>query len=158
MAGYGTDEGFNGWLASNGHQLPATAPAPAILRQRGSQYIDGLYGSRFAGLPTAGFAQERAWPRSGAEAQGQSIPADVIPSAIEQASYAAAWHEAKSPGSLSVSASAARAVKRKKVDVLEQEFFEGSGDVLADATVRLAEVEGLLAPFLHQPMPAVLVV
>lgn len=154
MAGYGSEAGFTAWLAENGHVLPAGAPTPAILLQRGGQYVDNTYGSRFWGVPTLGIAQERAWPRTGAKAYGQTIPDDTIPAAVEQASYAAAHHEAQNPGSLSVAASQASAVKREKVDVLEVEYVAGSGDVVADATVRLTAVEGLLGPFLRSEAPA----
>lgn len=157
MAGYGSDTGFQDWLITNGHVLPDGALAPAILRQRGSQYIDGFYGSCFAGVPTGGFEQERAWPRIGAEASGQTIPSGVVPVAIEHASYHAAYHEALSPGSLSVAASASGAVKREKVDVLEVEYAVGSGDAVADAIVRLSAVEGLLAPYFVAARPAVFV-
>jgi hypothetical protein len=145
---YGTDQGFTDWLAINGLTLPLTAPTPAILRQRGSQYLDGVYGSRFWGVPTCGFSQERAWPRTGAKAYGQTIPDNDIPVAVEQASYAAAHQEAIKPGSLSVSATATGAVKRKKIGPIEKEFFEGSGDVIADGILKLSAVEGLLAPYL----------
>lgn len=158
MAGYGTDQGFSDWLTTNGHVLPENALAPAILRHRGSQYIDGLYGSRFSGQPTGSFTQDRAWPRSGATAQGQSIPPDVIPVAVEQAAYAAAFQEALKPGSLSVTATSAGALKRKKIDVIEREYFEGSGDAVADNTLRLSAVEGLLAPYFSAPQIAVFVV
>jgi hypothetical protein len=158
MAGYGTDQGFTDWLTTNGFVLPEAAPTPAVLRQRGSQYLDGVYGSRFPGQPTGGFAQERAWPRTGAEASGQAIPTDAVPVAIEHASYHAAYQEAVSPGSLSVAASTSAAVKREKVDSLEVEYVAGSGDAVADATVRLSAVEGLLAPFFAGPALAVFVV
>lgn len=151
---YGSDSAFTAWLGLNGLTLPAGAPDAAILRQRGSQYVDNTYGSRFWGVPTLGIAQERAWPRTGAKAYGQIIPDDVIPVAIEQASYAAAFHEAENPGSLSAAASQASAVKREKVDVLEVEYVAGSGDLVADATVRLTAVEGLLYPFLRAEAPA----
>jgi hypothetical protein len=158
MAGYGTDQGFTDWLTTNGHVLPESAPAPAILRQRGSQYIDGLYGSLFSGQPVVGFAQERAWPRSGACAHGRPIPSDIIPVAVEEAAYAAAFQEAIKPGSLSVTATSAGALKRKKIDVIEKEYFEGSGDAVADNTLRLSAVEGLLAPYFSSPQIAVFVV
>ncbi|MBB4798009.1 hypothetical protein HNP32_001733 [Brevundimonas bullata] len=145
---YGSDSGFTAWLALNGLTLPAGAPVAAILRQRGSQYLDGVYSSRFWGAPTLGIAQERAWPRAGAKAYGQDIPDDIIPVAVENASYAAAYQEAIKPGSLSVSATATGAVKRKKIGPIEKEFFEGSGDVIADGTLKLSAVEGLLAPYL----------
>ena len=158
MAGYGDDTKFAAWLTANGYTLPADAPAPAVLRQRGSAYIDGLYGSRFSGLPAGGFAQERAFPRVGAEAYSQAIPSDLVPVAVEQASYAAGYQEAIAPGSLAPAVSAAASIKREKVSVIETEYFAGSGDAVADATVRIAVVEGLLGPFLAQPMPAVFVV
>lgn len=158
MAGYGDDTAFTAWLADQGYTLPADAPAPAVLRQRGSAYIDGLYGPKFSGHPTDGFDQERAWPRTGAEAHDVAIPSTTIPNAVVQASYFAAVHEANNPGSLQVSATAAGAVKRRKVDVIEVEFFEGSGDASADAGVKISAVEGLLAPFLTVPMPSIFVV
>lgn len=158
MAGYGTDQGFTTWMADNGLPMPLSAPTPAVLRQRGSQYLDGVYGSRFSGAPTGGFEQERAWPRVGACAHGQAIPSDIVPVAIEHASYHAAYQEAVSPGCLSVATSTSGAVKREKVDTLEVEYVAGSGDAIADAMVRISAVEGLLAPFFAVSMPAILVV
>lgn len=158
MAGYGEDNGFTAWLADNGLTMPEGALAVAVLRQRGSSYIDGLYGPKFSGQPTGGLAQERAWPRTGAEAFGQSIPTDTIPNAVIQASYAAAYQEAIRPGSLSVAVTAAGTLKRKKIGPLEKEYFEGSGDVVADGILKLSAVEGLLAPFFAAPDIAVFVV
>lgn len=148
MAGYGTDAGFQAWLTENGYTVPGS-PEPAILRLRASNYIDGLYEARFLGDRTDPLSQERAWPRTGAVVQKVAIPSDIIPPAIEKAAYAAALFEGQNPGKLSISATKGGAVKRKKVDVIEKEFFEGSGDAVADATVRLSSVEGLLAPFLR---------
>jgi hypothetical protein len=155
---FGADAGFTAYLVANGLTLPAGAPAPAVLRQRGSAYINGLYGPDFSGVPTDGFAQEDSWPRVGAEAYGQAIPSDMIPVAVINASYAAGYQEAVSPGSLSIAASGSKSVKRKKIDVIETEFFEGSGDALKDSTIRLQVVEGLLAPFFAVSLPAIFVV
>lgn len=113
-------------MVARGHELPAGAPTPAVLRQRANDYIDAVYGPRLIGDQTV----------------------DPLLTALETATYVAAWHEANNLGSLSAAASASGAVKRKKIDVLETEFFEGSGDAVADATVRLSIVEGLLAPYL----------
>lgn len=153
MAGYGSDQGLTDWLTANGLTLPETAPTSAVLRERGAAYIDGLYGSqfsdrRFSGVPTGGFAQERAWPRTGASAYGVSIDEDVIPVAVEQASYSAAWYEGNNPGKLAVAATQGGQVKRIKVDVIEKEFFDRGGDAASSATPVLSTVEGLLAPFL----------
>ncbi|WMT85572.1 hypothetical protein NO932_11600 [Pelagibacterium sp. 26DY04] len=147
MAGYGTDQGFTDWLSENGFTLPEGAPSIAVLRERGSSYIDGTYGSRFSGVPTGGFAQERAWPRTGAKAYGQAIGSDVIPDAVIKASYVAAFAEAKAPGSLSVTYTPGTTKVLTKVDKIEW-------DVIGDASAAgamipvLSAVEGLLAPFL----------
>lgn len=162
MAGYGTDEDFDAWAADNGYTVPET-PSVAVLRQRGSAYLDALYSPRpkapgFAGTPTGGFAQERAWPRTGAEAHGEAIPSDLVPVAIEQASYFAAYQEAVSPGSLSVVTTTSGAIKREKVGPIETEYVSGSGNTLLDATPMLSAVEGLVAPFLTQPLPSIFTV
>ena len=160
MAGYGTDEGLTAWLAANGYTMPEGAPQPAILRQRGSSYVDGLYGPRFSGYPTGGFEQERAFPRTCATfaTYGTQIPTDLIPRAVIEASYAAAYYEATNPDGLSAAVTAAGAVKREKVDVIEVEYFQGSGSAVENATVVLSSVEGLLAPFFARPEPAIFAV
>lgn len=48
MSGYGTDEGFTAWLTANGYTLAEGAPAKAVLRERGSAYVDGLFLKRSA--------------------------------------------------------------------------------------------------------------
>jgi hypothetical protein len=158
MAGYGTDDGFTAWLAANGYTLPDGAPAVAALRQRSSIYIDGTYGPRFSGSPANGAAQEREWPRTGATDRfGNAISG--IPNRVVEASYFAAYAEATSPGSLSVTVTPGKQVKRQKVDTIEREFFEGQGDAVSSARPVLTAVEGLLAPLLSPAhSPAILVV
>lgn len=124
----GSDEGLQAWMEARGHTMPEGAPTAAVLRQRATDYIDAVYGSRLVGDQTV----------------------DPLLTALETATYIAAWHEANNPGSLSAAASQAGAIKREKVDVLEVEYFAGSGDAAADATVRLALIEGLLFPFLRR--------
>ena len=114
MAGYGDDTGFNAWLTDNGYTLPAGSPLPAVLRNRGSQYIDAVYGSRFLGS-VVDAEQERQWPREGAIVNGKLLPANIVPAAVISASYYAACQEAVSPGSLSVVGTSSSAVKRVKV-------------------------------------------
>lgn len=116
MAGYGDDSGFQTWLTENGYTLPGGSLSAEVLRNRGAGYIDAVYGARFSGILIGGFAQERAWPRTGAYAFGQPIGDGIIPDAVIKASDAAAWQEASSPGSLSGVGSAATAVKREKVE------------------------------------------
>jgi hypothetical protein len=162
MAGYGDDSGFNTWLTETGYVLPVGAPSAEVLRNRGAGYIDAVYGARFSGIPTGGFAQERAWPRTGAYAYGQPIGDSIIPDAVIKASYAAAWQEASAPGSLSVVGSAATAVKREKVEgAVEVEYQANSGSWTAESLrMVLTSVEGLLQPFLTSAVgcPAILVV
>ena len=159
MAGYGSDQRFTDWMADNGYSTSGDGVLTvAQLRQRGSAYIDALYEPKFPGQRTDGLEQERAFPRTGASAYGQAIGADVIPLAVEHASYHAALQEAAKPGSLSITAVNSGALKRKKIDTLEKEYFEGSGDAVADNTLRLSAVEGLLAAFLRAPEVAVFVV
>jgi hypothetical protein len=150
MAGYGTDQGFTDWLAANGYTLPVGAPTAAVLRNRGSAYIDGTYGLRFSGSPTGGADQERAWPRTGAtDRYGNAIGASTVPNRVIEASYEAAWAEASSPGSLVASGSAAARVKRERVEgAVEVEYQASSSTSAADLTPMLTAVEGLLAPLL----------
>ena len=148
MAGYGDDAGFSAWLADNGYTLPADAPAPAVLRNRGSQYIDAVYGSRFLGS-VVDATQERQWPREGAIVNGKLLPSDVVPIAVINASYQAAWQEATNPGSLSVVGSPSGAVKRVKVGQIEKEFQAAKDDgTAAWLTPLISIVDGMLAPFL----------
>jgi hypothetical protein len=162
MSGYGDDAGFEAWMTATGRSVPVSAPSSAVLRQRASDYLDALYGARFTGYPTGGLDQERAWPRTGATAQGHRRSlSNVVPAAVSGRPTAAAWHEANNPGSLSVAVSAAAAVKREKIDVIDTEYFASGASAIDDATVRLSEVEGLLAPFLRKAgarEPMVLVV
>lgn len=157
MAGYGTDDAFATWLTSNGYSLPEGAPAPAVLRQRGSTYVDGTYGARFVGQPTGGYEQERQWPRSGAVVAGSSVPDGVIPLPVIHASYEAALQEAREPESLSLIGSAAERVKREKVDgAVEVEYQQASAEEFAAAmTPIMTTIEGLLSPFLRGADPAV---
>lgn len=160
MAGYGDDAGFTAWLTDNGYALPDDAPAVAVLRQRGSVYVDGLYGTqdvtrlRFPGAPTDGVSQDRAWPRTGAMVFGVQVDPATIPAAVTEASYFAGLQEATSPGTLSASASGAAQIKREKTDVLETEYFQGAdGSVAAAAMTTFSFIEGLLAPLLLPPLP-----
>ncbi len=148
MSGYGDDAAFAAFLTANGLTVPDT-PAPAALRERGSNYIDGWYGGRFPGYPTGGIEQERAWPRTDAEAYGTAIASDVIPTRVVTASYWAAYYAATRTGGLGAPYVAGQAVKRVKVEGLEKEFFEpAGGGGPASAVPIFPEVEGLLGPLL----------
>lgn len=160
MAGYGDDDGFTTWLSENGYTLPVGAPAAAVLRQRGSVYIDGTYLSRFSGTPTDGAAQDREWPRTSAtDRYGNALASDTVPTRIVEASYMAAWLEASSPGALVGSGSAAAAVKRERVEgAVEVEYQTGKAWSSADLVPMFSAIEAILAPLLIAPAPYALVV
>jgi len=154
MAGYGTDPSAQDWLDANGFVLPDGSPTLAQMRQRGSVSVDGR---SYPGVPTGGFAQERAWPRVGATAYGAEIPSNVIPVAIEQAAYAAGYFDIISSGGLTTVSSADGQIKRKKERVEgvveeETEYFAAAG---AGEAVTVPMVEDLLAPFVLGEEPAV---
>lgn len=146
MAGYGDDTGFTTWLTDNGLSLPVGAPTPAVLRNRGSAYVDATYGQRLTCSTRAGGPeQERAWPRAG----HPNVASDVIPIAWVHASYRAGYLEATLTGGLSRQIdNQARAV-RQKVDVIERQFAD-SGALVAGEVVGIvdAEIDGLVSPYL----------
>lgn len=137
MEVHGTVEGFEAWLDARGHAtLDAGSLTPAMLLQRATDYLEAVYGPRLSGVE-------------------ETV---ALSSALERATYAAALHEAQNPGSLNAAVTQSASVKREKVDTLEVEYFGGSGDAIADATVKISGVEGLLSPFFYVPLPAVFVV
>ena len=149
MAGYGDDMAFAAWLADAGLTLPVGAPLPAVLRQRGSDYLDATYAARLqCSAPTGGFDQERAWPRTGHMIYGAAIGDTAIPAAWVQASYRAAYREAVMPGWATSSRDPSRMTKREKADVVEREFFEPGETAGASGANIDAMIEGLIGPFL----------
>jgi hypothetical protein len=159
MAGYGDDIGFNDWMTANGYTLPGSAPTDAVLRQRGSDWLDATYAARWRGQKVD-FDQERGWPRSGVTVEGQAVPDTTTPLAIVNASYMAAWQEASSPGSLSAGVSSATGnIRRQKVEgAVEREFFSAKESMASDApfdpnapnpaTRIMADIENLVKPYL----------
>ena len=149
MAGYGDDMAFAAWLADAGLSLPVGAPLPAVLRQRGSDYLDATYAARLdRSAPTGGFDQERAWPRTGHMVLGMAVGDADIPSAWVRASYRAAWREATTLGWATSSRDPSRMTKREKADVVEREFFEPGETAGASGANIDAMIEGLIGPFL----------
>ena len=151
MAGYGSDDGFTAYVTAAGYEIPVGS-IPAA-RQRGSAYIDALYGDRFTGVPTGGIDQERSWPRTGASAFGTVLASDLIPKRVEHAAYEAALLELQAPGSQTIITDPAKRVKRQKVDTIEREFFEPS-DVASTAPTS-SVIEGLLGPLLVPDAPGI---
>ncbi|MFP5078306.1 DnaT-like ssDNA-binding protein [Rhizobium sp. YIM 134829] len=164
MAGFGDNPSFRVYATAAGYVVPdgTTDAQIAAARQRGALVID-RYEKRFGGVRTAGFSQERSWPRNGAQTTwGQAIPFDEIPAAIVAASYEAAFLELTNPGSLSPVVTGSTAVKREKVGQLEVEYASSTSsspaDLVALATPVVTAIETLLAPFLMPHLPGALVV
>lgn len=158
MAGYGSDSGFADYVLAAGYTVPDGTVAPA--RQRGSAYIDAVYGMRFPGRPTGGVDQEREWPRIGAaDVYGNAIAADAVPWRVINASYEAALLELQTPGSLAAVLAANERVKSLKAGSVAIEYAEGSTLGAAGAVPLSTRIEGILAPLLVPAyLPAVLVV
>lgn len=149
MSGYGDDTGFAAYLAGAGLTLPVGAPLPAVLRQRGSDYLDATYAARLqCSAPTGGFDQERAWPRTGHLIYGAAVDPAAIPAAWVQASYRAAYREATTPGWATSSRDPSRMTKRERADVVEREFFDAKTTAGAAGANIDAMIEGLIGPFL----------
>ncbi|MEX2739922.1 DnaT-like ssDNA-binding protein [Rhizobium mongolense] len=164
MAGYGDNAGFTAYAEAAGYVFPdGTSDAQkTAARQRGSLVID-RYEPRFSGKRTGGYAQERAWPRTGASTYyGEAIPSDSVPTAIVNASYEAAFIELTNPGGLSPVITGSATVKREKVGQLEVEYSTSTStdidDIVALATPVVTIIEGLLWPFLVPLLPGILVV
>ncbi|MDK4720127.1 hypothetical protein PH552_12310 [Rhizobium sp. CNPSo 3968] len=165
MAGYGDNQGFRDYATGAGYVIPeGTSDADiAAARQRGSIVID-RYEMRFSGTRTGGYAQDRAWPRTGATTYyGDPIPSDVIPAAIVNASYEAAFLELTNPGSLLPVITPGAAVKREKIGQLEVEYQQTPSSATVDDLVQMATpvvsiIEGLLWLFLRPCLPGILAV
>lgn len=150
MASYGDDAGLTAWLAEQGYALPGTAPSLAVLRARGSAYVDG-YEQFWTGYRTDGALQELGWPRTGASLNCKiAVPSDLIPPAVINAAYRAAWLEGETPGILAgATPSPGSRVKRQKVDVIEREFFDdGKATVAGGPSFIDSTIDGWLSGFI----------
>ncbi|MCM2293039.1 hypothetical protein NAC44_11970 [Allorhizobium sp. BGMRC 0089] len=165
MAGYGTNSDFTAYATAAGYVLPedTTDAQIAAARQRGSLVID-RYEVKFSGTRTGGFGQERSWPRTGAITYyGEAIPSDVIPAAIINASYEAAFLELTNQGSLLPVITPGQSVKREQVGQLEVEYQDIASGATVYDLVRLATpvvsiIEGMLWLFLRPCLPGILAV
>lgn len=118
---------------------------------RASRSLDGQYGARYPGRPTAGRAQSLAWPRAGAfdfcQVPPEALPEDAVPTEIERATYALALVELRTPGASSPSFTPGAINKRERVEGIERERFGPNDGVLLTLESRraqLAEVEDSL--------------
>ena len=151
MNAYGTDDGFNAWLAAQGLTLPVGAN-PTVLRQIGSNYIDAAYEARLnCSSRAGGFNQLLAWPRKGHKINGQTVPSDIVPQAWINAAYRAAYLEDMTPGWATKGTDASRQTKRERVDTIEREFFSAADAAGTDAAAGMPSdsiINGMIKPWL----------
>jgi hypothetical protein len=164
MPGYGDNPGFTAYAVAAGYSIPdgATDDQITAARQRGALVID-RYEHRFPGARTGGYAQERAWPRSGAmTCSGEAIPDNIVPDPIINAAYEAAFIELTDPGRLSPVVTATSIIRREQVGSLSVDYAAPAAatreDMAAGVTPVATAIEGLLWSFLYQPLPAIAVV
>lgn len=160
MAGYGSVSAADAYFLARGVEAWALfAPSlKAASLIRGSTYVDGRYLLKFSGTKTGGRAQERAWPRTGAEdSDGAAIDPNVVPVEVEQASYEAALIEGTKPGSLTPVLSGSNLIKSKTVGALSVEYFEPGGGIL-DLRPMVILIDEILAPIITRIVVPVLVV
>ena len=170
---YGTLAGADAYSAARGNAVWAAATdedkQAALVRASG--YVDGMVGQQasnatagcvyvFPGLKAGGYSQALQWPRTGAvDRMGDQVPDDMVPAAIEKATYEAAAREQAAPGSLNPDFVPSQVVQREKVGPLEQEFAVAKN---GNPSIRpvIGVIDSLLYPLLvvRCPAPAVYVV
>lgn len=101
---YGTASGFRTYLSARGLTATNSSDDAKVNAKLlvSSEWLDAKYANLFPGRRVLGRNQEREWPRNGAsDIYGYSIPNNVIPTEVENATYEAAMREMNSPGGLS---------------------------------------------------------
>ncbi|MBN7804903.1 hypothetical protein JZX86_05930 [Agrobacterium rosae] len=164
MAGYLDIDAMQDYWAEQGYVVPSDADTAKLTSawSRGASAID-RYEPHFSGVRSDGFEQEHAWGRDGATTYyGQAIPNGVVPVAVANASFEAAWLEFGKPGILSPVVTGSAVAKRKKVGQLEIEYSTSSAtsidDLVALATPVVVAIENLLWQFMRPVLPGILVV
>lgn len=152
-AAYHTARGNSRWAALSDDE-------EAQARQRASDYIDAVYGLRFPGRKAGGAAQWEAWPRTGAsDYYNNEIADDVVPVAIEYATYELALRSVETPGILNPGFSADRRKVLTEVQGIKWTLLKGSSDS-SQLWPEFPLIEGFLRPYLtaYPSLPAILVV
>ena len=126
---YGSVVGATAYHASRANTGWADSPADAAEAAliRASVWLDGTYGARWPGQ-RADAEQYLAWPRINAtDAEGFALADDVVPRAVEHATYEAALRELAAPGSLSPDYTPAQGVKSETVGPISVTYRDGTG-------------------------------
>jgi hypothetical protein len=171
MAIYGTLADANAYHTARGNTAwTGTDVVKLAALERGTDYIDGRYRwqtcgrwqSMFPGERTDGRAQEREWPRTGAEDyDGNAIPDDEVPVEVENATYEAALRELVTPGSLSPDFVPSGQVIKEKVGPIEVGYAspKATANQLPNRPI-IPTIDEIIAPVVFRPacLPAVFVV
>lgn len=150
---YFTARGNAAWTGDDGAKLAALTVASDYIdgRYRYQLYPGGRWKSMFSGVRTAGYGQDREWPRTGAtDGEDNAIPDGTTPTPIEYATYEAALIQLTSPGSLTPVYVSTSQVKREKVGPLEVEYVAASSiNPLWPPNMSVVPaIDMLVAPFL----------
>lgn len=168
---YGSLAAADAYNAARGNDAweAGTEAAKLAALVRASAYVDGMVGQPantsgcvyvFPGQKLGGYAQALQWPRSGVTDRfDEPIPDGVIPTAIEHATYEAAYRELTSPGSLNPDFVPSQVVQREKVGPLETEYAVSKNGSPSVRPV-IGAIDSLLYPILtvRCPGPVVFVV
>ncbi len=154
MAHYGTLEAANDYHDARGNSawfLSEFADDHRVAALvRASEWLDGVYRTRWPGQRAAGRAQALDWPRFNArDVEGQEIGGAETPDEVENATYAAALRELAKPGSLSpdvVAGTAKVLTSAGKLTWTPLRTFASA----ADMTPTLTEVERLLSSLIRR--------
>jgi hypothetical protein len=121
------------------------AAKEAALR-RSTEYLDGLYRTRWLGQPATP-GQGLAWPRASVRAPGGFLPSDALPKALVRACCEVALRELQTPGGLTPDIFPGERVVSETVDVLEVQYAEGGAPT--DVLPVIVTVERIVAPLLR---------
>ena len=99
--------------------------------------------------------QENSWPRTGAtDIYGNAFATNVIPLAVERATYEAAFFESTNPGSLNETIQAGRIIKSETIGPISTTFMDtkdastATRYLIPTVETRLASVlTGGISPF-----------
>jgi len=127
---YATDHGNTTWGAGTADEKTASILNSMI-------YVED---KPFKGYPTTG-DQSLVWPRYDVDLYGWPVLSDEIPARLKAAQAEASMRAIS--GELSPDLKRGGAVKRRKVDVIETEYFDG-----ASATTTYQVIDQLLKPLL----------
>jgi len=100
---YGTATDFRNYHEARGRDMSDYAVDAAVesLLLTASEWLDGVFRTRFDGYKVDQREQDREWPRYGVvDRDGYYVDSESIPIEIERATYEAAYREGESAGAL----------------------------------------------------------